>query len=78
MLKTVASGMRCNASTVPSRSATAMVIRVREPHGSRITARVKSAVDNCLIDDLRHIVLRQSGRSARWANQIALGWQASG
>jgi len=41
----VESGMRRNPMMVPSRSATAITIFVREPIGRRIVARVVFAVD---------------------------------
>ena len=44
MLKMVASGIRCNPMIVPSKSVTAITIRVRMPCGRRIAARVLFAV----------------------------------
>src|SRR5215472_17064804 len=47
-LKTVESGMRRNPMIVPSGSATAITIFVREPIGRRIAARVVFAVASAL------------------------------
>src|SRR5215467_15601003 len=48
MLQYVDSAMRRKPMTVPSRSATAMTMRVREPMGKRIAARVVFAVASAL------------------------------
>src|SRR6184192_491772 len=48
ILKTVESGMRRNPMIVPSRSATATTILVRDPIGRRIAARVVFAVASAL------------------------------
>src|SRR5690242_19587584 len=48
ILKTVESAMRRSPMMEPSRSATAMTIRVREPFGKRIAARVVLAVASAL------------------------------
>lgn len=44
ILNTVASGIRCSPRIVPSRSATASVMRVAEPEGKRITAGEKRKI----------------------------------
>src|SRR5882724_954558 len=59
MLKIVESTMRRRPMMVPSRSATAMTMRAREPGGRRIAARVVLAVASALL----RIVVTSAGDS---------------
>ena len=73
MLNTVASGIRCKRMQVPSRSATAITKRAREPIGNRMTAR-RGWPRHRRVDDALHFVLGEAAqRSGARGHQVAFG-----
>src|SRR5882724_11512403 len=73
MLKMVASGMRFNPINVPSRSATAITKRAREPSGKRITASTITRGYGVVDDAANLVACETSDGTVTRSHQIALG-----